>query len=83
MFGHFLIISKALKALKELLWSPSTPYKGLICGISSKSYDWDSSDSNGKIHNPTPSPHMRLWSQVSGLNLVFEVSASNFHRAGK
>ena len=26
-----------------------------------KSYDWDSSDSEGKSPNPTPLPHVRLW----------------------
>ena len=41
-------------------WSLSTPYKGLICAISSKWHEWDSSESEGKRPNPTPLPHMRL-----------------------
>ena len=47
--------------LKTLLWSLSTPYKCLICAISSKSYDRDSSESEGKRPEPTHLPHMRLW----------------------
>ena len=48
-FWTFLIFSKTLYDLNELLWSLPTPYKGLICAISSKSYDWDSNESEGKI----------------------------------
>ena len=32
-----------------------------MCTISINSYDWDSSESEGKRSKPTPLPHMRLW----------------------
>ena len=46
---------------KTLLWCLPAPYKDLICAISSKSYDCDWSESEGKIPNPAPLPHMWLW----------------------
>ena len=42
------IFSNTLYCLKELLWSLSTPLKGLSFAILSNSYDWDSSESEGK-----------------------------------
>ena len=56
----FFQFSETFHDLTELLWSLSTLYKGLICAISLKSYDWDSSESEGKRPKPTPLPHMRL-----------------------
>ena len=32
-----------------------------MCAISINSFDWDSSESEGKRPKPTPLPHMRLW----------------------
>ena len=32
-----------------------------MCAISIISYNWDSSESEGKRPKPTPLPHMRLW----------------------
>ena len=59
-YAFFSIFSKTIYDLNELLWSHSTPYKGLIFAISSESYDWDSSESEGKRPKPTPSRHMRI-----------------------
>ena len=39
----------------------STSYYGPMCARASNSYDWDSSESEGKRLEPTPLPHMRLW----------------------
>ena len=63
---------------KELLWSLSTPYKCLTCAISSKSYDWDSSESERKSPNPTPLPHMRLWFDYTCDKQVLWESAGAF-----
>ena len=58
--SDFFRFSQTLHDLKELLWSLSTPYKGLMFSISSKWYDWNSSESEGKRHKPTPLSHMQL-----------------------
>ena len=61
--------------LKELSWSLSTLYKGLICAIPSESYDWDPSESEGKRPNPTPLPHMRfLFNFYSNFSSVVDIS---------
>ena len=49
----FSIISNTQYSFKRL-WSLSTPYKSLICELSTKSYDWNSSESKGKEPKPTP-----------------------------
>ena len=59
-FWTFLILVKTLYTLEELLWSLSKPYNGLIRAISSKSYDWDSSEWEGKRPKPTRLSHFRL-----------------------
>ena len=43
------------------LLSFSTPYYAPMCAISINSYDWDSSESEGKRPKATPLPHTRLW----------------------
>ena len=61
-FGPFSISWKILYDLKELIWSLFTPYKCSIYSTLSKSYDWDSSESEKQNSpNRTPLPHMRLW----------------------
>ena len=40
----------------EILYSRFTPYYGPLCAISSNSYDWDSSESEGKRPKSTPLP---------------------------
>ena len=64
---NFFRFSQTLYDLKELLWSLSTWYKGLICAISSKSYDCDSSKSKRK--SPSPTPFYRTCG--SGVNYYF------------
>ena len=46
------------------MYSHSTPYYGPMRAISSNSFDWDSSESEGTRSKPTPLPHMRLWFQI-------------------
>ena len=38
-----------------------------MCAILINSYDWDSSESEGKRPKPTPLPHMRLWLMICAL----------------
>ena len=61
IFGLFNFLKNCPYDSNEIFYGLSTPYKGLICAISSKSYDWDSSESEGKRPNPTPVSHMWLW----------------------
>ena len=58
--------------------SLSTPYKGLICTISSKLYDWDSSESDEKSLNPTPLPHMRLLFKLKYVYFFAECGKDTF-----
>ena len=44
----------------EILYSHFTPYYDHIYARASKSYDWDSSELEGKRPKRTPSPHIRL-----------------------
>ena len=67
MFVLFSMFSNTFYALKELLWSLYTPYKGSICASSSKLYGWVSSESEGKRPKQPSLPHMRLWF-LFGLN---------------
>ena len=60
-FRLFSIFSNSPYDSIDILYSHSTPYFGPICAMSSNSYDWDSSESEGNRSKPTPSPHMRLW----------------------
>ena len=46
---------------KEICYCHSTPYYGPMCARASKSYDLDSSESEGNRPKPTLLPHMRLW----------------------
>ena len=57
-FRFFQKLSKRCE--RNFLQSFSTPYFGSLCAISSNSYDWDSSESKGKIPKPFSLPHMRL-----------------------
>ena len=52
----------------EILYSPSTPYYGHLCVISSNSFCCDWSESEGKRPKPTPLPHLRLWFLMKSLN---------------
>ena len=56
----FDFLKNCLYDSNEIFYSHSTALKGLICAISSKSCDWDSSETEGKS-NLTPLPHIRLW----------------------
>ena len=66
--SHFRLFVRFLKNSlydsNEILYSHSTPYYDRLCAISSNSYDWDLSESEGKRLKPTPLPHMRLWFDI-------------------
>ena len=46
---------------ERTFWSLYTSHRGLICAISSKSYDWNSSESERKRPKLTLLPYMQLW----------------------
>ena len=49
-----------------------------MCAISINSYDWDSSESEGKRPKLTPLPHMRLLFRRYSSSLVFKILVCQF-----
>ena len=60
-FDFFRFLKNYSYDSNEFLYSHSTPYYGPLRAISSNSYGWDSSESEGKRPKPTLLPHMQLW----------------------
>ena len=61
-FDIFRFSQKLSIRFQRNFCSHSTPYYGPLCAITSNSYAWESSESEGKRPKPTPLPHMRLGS---------------------
>ena len=58
---RLFIIAKTIHTIRLCTVILHHIYYGPLCAILSNSYDWDSSESEGKRRKPTPLPHMRLW----------------------